>query len=101
MEMVVYDFNNIAAPAKDLIPDGTVVRVRLSIEAGGQAPEGLLTRTKNAEMFYLHALLTVTEGTYTNRTLHHRFAVSKSALIWRLRSKLRTTKDLLPPQELF
>lgn len=75
METYIYDFNTIAAPAKDLIPDGTVVRVRLSIEAGGQAPEGLLTRTKNADMFYLHALLTVTEGPYANRTLHHRFAV--------------------------
>lgn len=79
MEMYVYDFNHISAPAKELIPEGTVVRVRLSIEAGGQSPEGLLTRAKNADMYYLHAILTVTEGLYANRTLHHRFAVRGTA----------------------
>ena len=75
MENYIYDFNNIESPAKELIPAGTIAPVKLTMEAGGQAPEGLLTKTKSADMYYMHALLTIIEGPYVQQTLHHRFAV--------------------------
>jgi hypothetical protein len=67
------DFNDAQAQSFDLIPKGTVARVRLTIRPGGYNDEqqgwsgGYATRNANTGAVYLNCEYTVLEGKYARR----------------------------------
>jgi hypothetical protein len=67
------DFNDAQAQSFDLIPKGTVARVRLTIRPGGHNDEqqgwtgGYATRNANTGAIYLNCEYTVLEGKYARR----------------------------------
>lgn len=74
-ENLIMDFNAVMGRENDLIPAGTFLKVRLSISPGGYGAEGLLSKTRNTNIWYLKTMLIVVEGIYTLRKIYHRFAV--------------------------
>lgn len=61
--------------APDIIPNGTVVRVRLHILRGEAGPGGWLTASEQTGGLYLHTKLIIVEGPYKDRCLYEKFAV--------------------------
>jgi hypothetical protein len=64
-----FDFNNAEAssPKGELIPDGTVARVILTIRPGGEGDGGWLKRSKAGDKLMIDAEFTVTEGPFAKR----------------------------------
>lgn len=98
------DFNAVISRNNDLIPEGTFVKVRLSIVPGGYGAGGLFKMTKTTNTHYLPTVLTVVEGAYVLRKIFHRFAVSSSEphdrwvekSLRQLRSILESAHGILP-----
>jgi hypothetical protein len=60
----------------DVIPDGTVAVVQLSIRPGDAGENGMLTRSKDGQSEGLDCELTVTEGPYARRKFWIRLTLS-------------------------
>lgn len=71
------DFNAIGAHTPDLIPAGTIVKVRMLVKNGGYGPDGALTKSKQTGVLYINALLIVLEGTYAARQIFARLGVQE------------------------
>jgi hypothetical protein len=64
----MFDFNTAGEQRSfDIIPDGTVAIVQMSIRPGNIGEGGLLKRSKNGEAEGLDAVLTVVDGKYAKR----------------------------------
>jgi hypothetical protein len=74
--MVIMNFNDVEPPKNDLIPEGTVVKVRMFVKSGGYGKDGALSMSKRTEGLFLKAELTVIEGEYTFRKIYDVFGVS-------------------------
>jgi hypothetical protein len=74
--MTAYDYSN-AAPARefDLIPQNTVVTLRLHIRAGGAGEDGMLKRSSNGRCEMLDVELTIVDGEFAKRKLWDHFVV--------------------------
>ena len=65
-----YDYNNAGEQRSfDIMPDGTIVVVEMSIRPGGAGEDGLLKRTKNGDAEGIDAELTVVEGEHYKRKI--------------------------------
>src|SRR4051794_34123847 len=74
---MAYDYS--AAPEQrgtDLIPDGTVATVQLTIRAGGAGEGGLLKRSKDGGCEMLDAELAVVDGPQVKRKLWERMIIA-------------------------
>ena len=71
------DYNGAdAQPAAfDLLPAGTLVRVRLTIRPGGAGPEGWVTQSKTSEAQYLNTEAVVLEGPHAKRRIYTRIGL--------------------------
>jgi hypothetical protein len=71
------DYNGADAQsaAFDLIPAGTLVRVRLTIRPGGAGPEDWLTQSKTSEAQYLNTEAVVLEGPHARRRMYTRIGI--------------------------
>lgn len=72
-----FDYNGADAQsaAFDLLPAGTLVRVRLTIRPGGAGPEGWLTQSKTSDAQYLNCEAVVLEGQYAKRRIYTRIGI--------------------------
>lgn len=71
------DFNAVGARTPDLIPAGTIVKVRMLVKNGGYGPDGTLTKSKQTGVLYINALLIVLEGAYAARQICARLGVQE------------------------
>ncbi|GGG39286.1 hypothetical protein GCM10010964_28550 [Caldovatus sediminis] len=71
------DYNGADAQsaAFDLLPAGTLVRVRLTIRPGGAGPEGWLTQSRTSEAQYLNTEAVVLEGPHARRRIYTRIGI--------------------------
>lgn len=72
-----FDYNGAdpQSAAFDLLPAGTLVRVRLTIRPGGAGPEGWLTQSKTSDAQYLNCEAVVLEGQYAKRRIYTRIGI--------------------------
>lgn len=72
-----HDFNGADAQqnAFDLIPAGTLVKVRLTIRPGGVGPEGWVTQSKTSEAQYLNTEAVVLDGPHARRRIYTRIGL--------------------------
>lgn len=104
MKEYVMDFNDIISRENDLIPVGTVVKVRMALKKGGYGEEGILTKSQKTGVLYLDSLLTVIEGIYSLRRIYQRFGVTGGDAgnkwvqksLQQLRSILESAHNILP-----
>lgn len=107
--MSLLDFNDAQTQrAGDLIPDGTVVPVHMSVRPGGAGPDGWLKLTKMGDAEMLDCEFTVTEGPHAKRKFWSNMMVSgatdgqlKAADISkaRLRAILESARGVNPSDE--
>ena len=71
------DFNTAdrQSSAFDLLPNGTLVKLRLTIRPGGLGPEGWITQSKTSEAQYLNCEAVVLEGPYAKRRVYTRIGL--------------------------
>lgn len=69
-----HDFNGADAQQNtfDLIPAGTLVKVRLTIRPGGVGPEGWVTQSRTSEPQYLNTEAVVLDGPHARRRIYTR-----------------------------
>jgi hypothetical protein len=71
-----FDFNDAGEQrSTDVIPDGTIATVQMTIKAGGAGPDGWLTRAKDGASEHLNCEFTVVDGTHAKRKLWSRYTV--------------------------
>lgn len=72
-----HDFNGADAQqsAFDLIPSGTVVKVRLTIRPGGVGPEGWVTQSRTSDAQYLNTEAVVLDGPHARRRIYTRIGL--------------------------
>lgn len=72
-----HDFNGAEAQqnAFDLIPAGTLVKVRLTIRPGGVGPEGWVTQSRTSDAQYLNTEAVILEGPHTKRRIYTRIGL--------------------------
>lgn len=73
-----FDFNNVESGMGDfdLIPDGTIAKLVMTIRPGGQGDGGWLTPSNSSDAQYLNCEFTVSEGKYAKRKLWQNMTVS-------------------------
>ena len=71
------DFNTAdqQSSAFDLLPIGTLVKIRLTIRPGGLGPEGWITQSKTSEAQYLNCEAVVLQGPYAKRRVYTRIGL--------------------------
>jgi hypothetical protein len=72
------DFNNAGEQRSDLIPDGTLATVHLTVRPGNAGEGGWLKRSKDGGSQALDCEFTVTEGPYAKRKFWSLFTVEGS-----------------------
>lgn len=72
-----HDFNGAEAQqnAFELIPAGTLVKVRLTIRPGGVGPEGWVTQSRTSDAQYLNTEAVILEGPHTKRRIYTRIGL--------------------------
>ena len=103
----VLDFNEISAKPTDLIPTGTIVKVRLTVRNGGYGADGILSKTRQFETLYLNTMMIVLEGPYATRKIYHRFGIQSpdkedqwvQKSLYQLRAILESAHNILPTEE--
>ena len=73
----MHDFNG-AEPqqnAFELIPAGTLVKVRLTIRPGGIGPEGWVTQSRTSEAQYLNTEAVILDGPHARRRIYTRIGL--------------------------
>lgn len=72
------DFNNAESGGGtfDLIPDGTICKVRFGIRPGGVGEGGWLTQSKSSDALMVNAEFVVTEGPFAKRKFWENIVVS-------------------------
>ncbi|TQF78666.1 hypothetical protein FK498_08710, partial [Elioraea sp. Yellowstone] len=72
-----HDFNGAEAQqnAFELIPSGTLVRVRLTIRPGGVGPEGWVTQSRTSDAQYLNTEAVILEGPHARRRVYTRIGL--------------------------
>jgi hypothetical protein len=72
-----HDFNGAEAQqnAFELIPAGTLVKVRLTIRPGGVGPEGWVTQSRTSDAQYLNTEAVILEGPYAKRRIYTRIGL--------------------------
>lgn len=105
------DFSNASAQTGDLIPAGTVARLRMTIRAGNAGPGGWLTRSRSSDAIYISAEFTVMDGPAAKRKFWGNMTVdggkrdetgrSLAAEITRatLRAILESARGIMPRDE--
>jgi hypothetical protein len=101
-----FDFNYAGAQRSfDLIPDGTIAVVHLTIRPGDAGLDGILKRTKNGDAEGLDCELTVVDGEYAKRKLWSYMLVGGTTdghaqaadiSIRRLRAIIESARGILP-----
>ena len=73
----MHDFNGAEAQQNsfDLIPNGTLVKVRLTIRPGGVGPEGWVTQSRTSDAQYLNTEAVILEGPHTKRRIYTRIGL--------------------------
>ena len=75
------DYNDAERQLGELIPNGTICKLVMSIRPGGAGPEGWLTQSQNSEdVLYLSAEFTVLEGPFARRKLWQNFTMQGGKL---------------------
>ncbi len=75
LENAALDLNQAASQSYSIIPSGTCVKVRLTIQPGGHGTNGWLTQNDLTRSVYLNVQFKVTEGEYTGAVLYHRIGM--------------------------
>jgi hypothetical protein len=74
-----FDFNTAETQAPrgdfELIPNGTIAKLLMTIRPGGEGPEGWLTRSKNSGNLFLSCEFVVTEGQFERRRFWQSFVL--------------------------
>ena len=72
-----HDFNGAEAQqnAFEVIPAGTLVKVRLTIRPGGVGPEGWVTQSRTSDAQYLNTEAVILEGAHTKRRIYTRIGL--------------------------
>jgi glycosyltransferase involved in cell wall biosynthesis len=72
-----HDFNGAEAQqnAFEVIPAGTLVKVRLSIRPGGVGPEGWVTQSRTSDAQYLNVEAVVLDGPHSKRRIYTRIGL--------------------------
>jgi hypothetical protein len=72
-----HDFTGAEAQqtAFEVIPAGTLVKVRLSIRPGGVGPEGWVTQSRTSDAQYLNIEAVVLEGPHSKRRIYTRIGL--------------------------
>lgn len=65
----MFDFNDAEKQRSNIIPDGTIIPVHMTIRPGGSGDGGWLKRNRDGNCLMLDCELTVTEGEYARRKL--------------------------------
>jgi hypothetical protein len=68
------DFNNV--PNFEVIPDGTVCTLQMTVRPGNSGPGGWLTRAKDGKSEHLNCEFVVVDGMHAKRKLWARYTVS-------------------------
>jgi hypothetical protein len=100
--MTMIDFND-AEPQMDfsLIPANTIAKARLTLRAGNDFSDSLLTRSKDGDSTYLSCEFTILEGPYAKRKVFDKIGISGSDQ-WvnmgkaRIRAILESAKNINP-----
>ncbi|PZR10419.1 MAG: hypothetical protein DI532_18260 [Azospirillum brasilense] len=73
----MHDFNGAEAQQNsfDLIPNGTLVKVRLTIRPGGVGPEGWVTQSRTSDAQYLNTEAVILEGPHAKRRIYTRIGL--------------------------
>jgi hypothetical protein len=73
----MHDFNGAEAQqnAFELIPGGTLVKVRITIRPGGVGPEGWVTQSRTSDAQYLNTEAVILEGPHTKRRIYTRIGL--------------------------
>ncbi|XGA08496.1 MAG: hypothetical protein U0X86_000739 [Wolbachia endosymbiont of Xenopsylla cheopis] len=71
------DFNT-AKSQKNLIPAGTIVKVRMTIQPGGYEPDFWLTKSPSTGSIYLNTEFIVTEGPYAKYKIYQIIGIKSS-----------------------
>jgi hypothetical protein len=76
-----HDFNGAEAQqnAFELIPAGTLVKVRLTIRPGGVGPEGWVTQSRSSDAQYLNTEAVILEGPHARRRIYTRIGLRGKA----------------------
>lgn len=71
------DYNNaeLQSTAFDLLPNGALVKVRLTIRPGGAGPEGWITQSRTSTAQYLNTEAVVLEGPHARRRIYTRIGL--------------------------
>ena len=71
-----FDFNKDGEQKTfDVIPDGTICTVQMTVLAGGAGLDGWLTRAKDGNSEHLNCEFVVLDGTYAKRKFWNRYTV--------------------------
>lgn len=72
-----HDFNGAEAQqnAFEVIPAGTLVKVRLTIRPGGVGPEGWVTQSRTSDAQYLNTEAVILEGAHAKRRIYTRIGL--------------------------
>jgi hypothetical protein len=72
-----HDFNGAEAQqnAFELIPTGTLVKVRVTIRPGGVGPEGWVTQSRTSDAQYLNTEAVILEGPHAKRRVYTRIGL--------------------------
>jgi hypothetical protein len=72
-----HDFNGAEAQQDsfELIPNGTLVKVRLAIRPGGVGPEGWITQSRTSDAQYLNTEAVIVEGPHARRRIYTRIGL--------------------------
>lgn len=73
----MHDFNGAEAQqnAFELIPAGTLVKVRLTIRPGGVSPEGWVTQSRTSDAQYLNTEAVIMDGAHAKRRIYTRIGL--------------------------
>jgi hypothetical protein len=72
-----HDFNGAEAQQDsfELIPNGTLAKVRLTIRPGGVGPEGWITQSRTSDAQYLNTEAVIVEGPHARRRIYTRIGL--------------------------
>src|SRR5262249_29831978 len=72
-----FDFNSDGEQKTfDVIPDGTICTVQMTVRPGGAGQDGWLTRAKDGNSEHLNCEFTVVEGPHAKRKFWNRYTVA-------------------------
>jgi hypothetical protein len=70
-----YNSAELQSTAFDLLPNGTMAKVRLTIRPGGTGPEGWITQSRTSTAQYLNTEAVILEGAHARRRIYTRIGL--------------------------